>query len=150
MIKNVISDWYEQADNWKVVRQDSSTDVLPVVSMETNWRENLNVSFEIHFDIAELCKMSLRQQLSHNLSFALKVQGWAHCLNSAPAIDMHVISVFKPFTTLLTAFQNTSVCASPQYLRRHSRGVLDGGHCFNSYLQGAETLRDAVEGSASC
>lgn len=39
LIKNVISDWFQQADSWKVVRQDSSTDVLPVVSMETNWRE---------------------------------------------------------------------------------------------------------------
>lgn len=71
-------------------------------------------------------------------------------MNSAPAIDMRAMSAFKPFTTLLTAFQNTSVCALPQHLRRRARGVLDGGHCLNSYLQGAETLRDAEEGSASC
>lgn len=68
-------------------------------------------------------------------------------MNSAPAVDMRAMSAFKPFTTLLTAFQNTSVRALPQHLGRRERRLLDEGQHLNSYLQGAETLRDAKEGS---
>lgn len=56
--------------------QGSST-CSSLVSMETNWvkKKNLYRFIEIPFDITQLDKMSLRQQLSCKLYFALKKQG---------------------------------------------------------------------------
>lgn len=53
MIKReYLTDLTKQTSGKLSERTVTLTFFFPVVSMETNWRENSNVSFEIPFDIA--------------------------------------------------------------------------------------------------
>lgn len=93
--------------------------------------------------------MSLGLQLSHNLSFALKVQGWAQfelCTSDWHLCDERLKTIYNATDSISKHFCLHFATAPKETCIWGS----EWGHGLNSYLQGAETLRDAEEGSDSC